>query len=193
MKSIIYITITLLFLVVSCQNKNKVDEIENNDKPSDKKSEKIKTIEPDILKEVLPDSLYNYELAPFSEFSSQESDRTIHTAKYQFAFEREEEKSSVIIDITDYGNLDLVPFPDIYDEPPLEVNVVTDTLKTDYYKGYSIWSPVDNTGRSNIIVNDRFVIKVRSSANDTISDFLKSILDKIDYNKLKQIEDQNKE
>jgi hypothetical protein len=189
MKSNFYILIIFLVFVVSCQNNKKVDEINQNEQQNQEetKTEWIETIEPDILKKVLPDTLFDFKLAPFSEFSSEEHDRIIHTAKYQFGYEKDQEKRSVIIDITDYGNIDEVPFSHIYDEPPKEVNVITDTLKTENYKGYSIWSPVDNTGRTNVIIDDRFVIKVRSSANDTISNFLKSIINKIDYKKLEEL------
>jgi hypothetical protein len=191
-----YLSIVILVaFLFSCQNgeSDKSNNDQEETRTEQPKVQMIPTIEPDELKVVLPDSIPGYELAPFSQLSSKESDRVIQIAKYQFRNNKKaDDRQTIIIDITDYGDIDAIPFSHIYDEPPKEINVVTDTLVTSEYKGYSIWSPVDFTGRSNVIVDDRFVIQVRSTANDTISKFLRSIVEMIDYDKLEELKNTNR-
>ena len=194
-KIYLLIPISLFIIFASCNNVDKQDngkDNENIEQKNDPASEDWITVEthkPDELRVFMPDSIAGYQIAPFSEFSSKEKDRIIHTAKYQFY--NNETGESVVIDITDYGNLDLVPFSHIYSNPPEGVNVATDTLATQFYKGYMTWSPVDYTGKVNVLSQDRFVVKIRSSAKkDTIADFLKNILSKIDFEGLSKIENQ---
>lgn len=180
--------IILIILAISCNNNSNLNEKkqENSiDSTSVNIHNTVSTIEAEILRDVLPKYLEDYQLAPFSKFSSKEVDRTIHTAKHQFF--NEEKQKSVVIDVTDYGSIEYVPFAHIYLEPPYEVNMEIDTLQSRYYNGYSIWSPVDKTGRINVLCSERFVLKIRTTENDTINNFLKSILNKVDFEKLSKM------
>lgn len=182
------IILSLALLTFACNNNNTKEQAENqqNESIDDAKVEyEISTLSPEELKEMLPDTLLGFSIAPFSKFSAKESDRIIHTAKHQFF--NEAEQKSVVMDITDYGSIDYVPFSEIYSNPPLEVNMAIDTLSNKYYRGYMIWSPVDYTGRLNVISNDRFVLQIRSTSNDTIDKFLKNILNSVDFEKLEKL------
>lgn len=176
------------FIAFSCNHNNTKDNSEQEQvvsKDSVVDNIKVSTLTPKDLKAVLPDTLPGFNTAPFSEFSAKESDRIIHTAKHQFF--SESEQKSVVMDITDYGSIEYVPFSDIYSEPPFEINMKIDTLISDAYKGYMIWSPVDFTGRVNVISKDRFVVQIRSTSNDTIDKFLKHILNKFDFQELDKL------
>jgi hypothetical protein len=132
---------------------------------------------------ILPESIEGFEKFPVSTSTIRGRDGyRVTSVKGQF---RGKERNTIIVDLYDYGVYGEIPFRPSYYNPGQEDGYEIRKIEHEFGTGFIRNDPVENDASLNLLVNDRFVIIIRSDNNKNPGDLLVKILEMMDIQELK--------
>ena len=131
---------------------------------------------PDSLCSLLPVIFANYTSKKPSKSIIFEGDYLITIAKGEYSLL---EKNYISVDVIDYSPAKLVLKPERFNNPPAIENNDVKPYIFKNGRGYLAWNSVKNSGWLDVLINNRFNIKIRVwgpiTTEQTMIDFLNSI------------------
>jgi hypothetical protein len=138
-------------------------------------------IKPDELTKFLPVVINGFETLPISKGTFRDNKNELITyAKAQF----NSKEKSVIIDIMDYGKNAVIPNVENYENPPKDLDALTEKAVIESAKGFLLWDIKNKFGRLEVLLQNRFVVVVRYNNPGGDKNILKNIYKFIKINEL---------